>query len=282
MLGGVMEQTMKISTSTSVLTNFLLKEAVDRVVSIGFDGIDVWCGRPHLYRQDYSGDHIRTLGGKIKTAGLRIVSVMPAFFRYPYSITSPLKTVCDDSVRYMMDCIDNARVIGAESVLVVPIKSLADQTPAEAREIFVKNLAKICEYAESKDMFLNIEVLTPKLSGFVSKTEQAVQIIQEIGSDKLGVVLDTGHLNLSGESVESAIETAGELLKQMHINDNNGIEQQNAIPGEGNIDFAQVGNLLEKHGYTGYLTLELGAHYSFDPEPALGAALEKTKELMSK
>ena len=271
---------MKVSTSTSVLANYLLEDAVDEVISLGFEGVDIWCGRPHLYRQDYAKDHVRMLGEKIKARGLRIASVMPAFFRYPYSICSPLESINDDGVSYMMDCIDNARLVGAESVLVVPIKTIINQALDETRKAFIHNLAKICEYAESENMDLNIEVLTPKLSGFVSDTKQAARIIREIGSDRLGIVLDTGHLNLSGESAESAIETAGDMLKQVHINDNNGMEQQNAVPGEGNFDFASFAALLEKHGYKGIITLELGSHYSSAPVPVLGAALAATKKLM--
>ena len=272
---------MKISTSTSVLINYLLDEAVDKVVSLGFDGVDVWCGRPHLYRQDYSEDFVRDLGEKIRARGLNIASVMPAFFRYPYSLCSPLETVCDDSVCYMMDCIDNAKLIGAESVLVVPIKSLISQTLEDARKLFMQSLAKICDYAELKNMYLNLEVINPGLSGFCCETKQAVRIIREIGSGKLGIAIDTGHLNLSGENAGDAIGTAGELLKQVHINDNNGAEQQNAVPGEGNFNFTKFSGLLKESGYTGLLTLELGGHYASDPEPALRTALAATGELMS-
>ena len=271
---------MKISTSTSVLVNYLLEDAIDKVISLGFEGVDVWCGRPHLYRQDYLNPHILALKDKFIAKGLKAASVMPAFFRYPYSLCSPLTTIIDDSIRYMTDCIDNAKLIGAESVLVVPIKNLIGQTLEEARGIFMKNLFVICDYAESQNMRLDIEVINPGLSDFLCETKQAVQIIQEIGSDNLGIVLDTGHLNLSGENAETAIETAGELLKQVHINDNNGIDQQNAIPGKGNFDFAGFSRLLKKYGFTGCLSLELGWHYSFDPEPILSAAIAATKELM--
>ena len=176
--------------------------------------------------------------------------------------------------------IDNAKLIGAESVLVVPLKGLLNQTQEEARRIFMQNLAVVCDYAESQNMSLNLEVLYPKLSDFLSETKQAVRIIREIGSDRLGVVLDTGLLNLSGESAESAVGTAGELLRQVHINDNNGAEHQSAAPGKGNIDFAGFGRVLKRNNYEGFLSLELGWHYSFDPEPVLSGALAETRRLM--
>jgi len=205
---------------------------------------------------------------------------MPAFFRYPFSLSSPLESICNDSVLYMMDCVDNAELIGAEAVLVVPSNNLFGQTPSEARKIFIRNLAKLCEYADLKGIRLSIEVLNPKLSSFVYEAKQSVEIIREIGADNLGVTLDTGHLNLSGEDAESALDNVGELLWHVHINDNDAKEQQNAVPGDGNFDFARFKHLLNKHGYTGFLSLELGWHYSFNPDPVLNRAISVTKEFM--
>jgi len=266
---------MKISTATSILVNYPFKDAVDAVVKTGFDGVDIWCGRPHMYRHDYSDTFIEELGNSIRSRGLRIVSVMPAFFRYPFSLTNPVQAIRDDSINYMKECAANAKRIGAQSVLVVPISNLRGQTREEARGLFIQNLAKVCDYAEQMNIRLDIEVLNPLITGFLYETKQAVQIIRELGlgHDKAGIVLDTGHLNISGENVKSALETAGDMLKLIHINDNNTKEMQSAAPGEGCFNFEDLGRLLKDTNYTGFLSLELGWQYSFDPVPVLEKAL---------
>jgi sugar phosphate isomerase/epimerase len=86
-------------------------------------------------------------------------------------------------------------------------------------------------------------------------------------------------LNLSGENIEFALDCAGEKLVQVHVNDNNSIEQQNAVPTEGNFDFTNFRNLLNRIGYSGFLTLELGWPYSFDPDPVLKKALSISRSL---
>jgi len=179
----------------------------------------------------------------------------------------------------MKDCIDNAILINAESVLIVPTSSLFFQTQEDARKIFIQNLAKICDYADSKKMLLNLEVLSHKVAGFVFEMRQAVQIIRELGTSNMGIVLDTGHLNLAGESIESALDTAGELLKQVHINDNNSVDQTNSVPGDGNFDFVKLNRLLKNNDYNGVITLELGGQYSSNPEHALSTAIVATKAL---
>ena len=270
---------MKVSTATSVLVNYSFKEAIDAVVETGFDGVDIWCGRPHMYRQDYSDEIIKDLGNSIRSRGLHIVSVMPAFFRYPFSLVSSVQSISDDSINYMKDCIANAKRIGAQSVLVVPISFLHGQTNDEARHVFMQSLAKVCAYAEQMDIRLDFEVLNPHITGFLYETKQAVQIIRELGCAKAGIVIDTGHLNLSGENVESALETAGDMIHQIHINDNNAKEMQNNIPGEGCFNFDAMNKILSDYKFTGFLSLELGWQYSFDPVPVLEKALAVTKSI---
>jgi len=271
---------MNISTATSVFFNYLIPDAVEQVIEAGFDGIDIWCGRPHLYRQDYPPDTLIVMKQRLDQAGLAVVSLMPAFFRYPFSFSSPVDAIRDDSVAYMKACIDNALVMGAGHVLVVPSHSLHGQTTGDARKSFIDSLGKVCEYAEQKKMKLGIEIVYPQLSDYMHSSRDAMQVIRELGSSALGVVIDSGHLNLSGENLETVLNNLGDLLLQVHVNDNDGKQQQNAIPGEGVIDFGGLVNLLRKFGYDGFLTLELGWGYTFDPLPAAREALARVRNFL--
>ena len=270
---------MKVSTVTSVLVNYPLNTAIDKVISIGFDGVDIWCGRPHLYRHDLSENAVSALGEKIRKSGLDIVTVMPAFYRYPYSLSSSIESICKDSIGYMKDCIDNAKLIGADNVLIVPMSRLLDQTPAEAKRMFVRNLAEVCDYAEQKHIGLCLEILKPPSCNFITKTQDAIDILNELNSDNLGLVLDSGEMNLSGESFESALALAADSIINIHINDNDGVNDTNSIPGEGNFSFSALQDTLKKYNYDGYLSLELGYHYSSDPVAALSKAIAATREI---
>jgi sugar phosphate isomerase/epimerase len=177
-----------------------------------------------------------------------------------------------DSISYMKDCIDNAVLIGAKQVLVVPSRSLHGQTTGDSRSRFIDSLAQVSEYAEQKALKLGLEIVYPGLSDYMSSSEDALGVIQAVGSGCLGVVLDTGHLHLSGEDPESALKALGGLLLQVHVNDNDSKQQQNAIPGDGSFEFPGFIQLLHRYGYDGFLSLELGWNYSFDPFPAVREA----------
>ena len=76
---------------------------------LGYDGISVWGGRPHMYRQDLHAqlpEMTRSVGRVLYGS----VPVVPAQFRYPSLLASANERVRRESVRYIMDNADNARV----------------------------------------------------------------------------------------------------------------------------------------------------------------------------
>jgi protein FrlC len=268
---------MKTSTATSVFVNYQIHDAIDLIIQAGFEGVDFWCGRPHIYRRDLSPETLQQLRDKMEKSNLAPVSLMPAFFRYPYSLSSPNEVVHRDSIAYVRDCIDNAVLLGARQVLIVPTHSLRGQSTADARQRYLDSLAELSVHAEQKGVRLGLEIVYPNLSDYMSTTEDALGVIQAVGSSCLGVVLDTGHLNLSGEDPAGALRNLGELLLQVHVNDNDARQQQNAIPGDGSFDFTGFIRLLRRYHYDGFLSLELGWTYSFDPYPAISAARDRVR-----
>lgn len=266
---------MKISTATSVFVNYQLPDAVAAIAQAGFEGVDIWCGRPHLYRRDHPPEVLEQLKEQLAGHGLTPVSLMPAFFRYPYSLSSPVIAIRQDSVQYVIETIENAVMVGCNQVLIVPSHSLQGQTTHDARRRYLISLAPICQVAEEKNVMLGLEIVYPGLSDYMCSSQDAMAAIDDLRSPSLGVVIDTGHLNLSGEDTERVIQNLGHHLLQVHVNDNDGRQQQNLIPGEGTYDFPRLIQLLGEVGYTGFLSLELGWTYTFDPVPAVSEALKR-------
>jgi protein FrlC len=264
---------MKFSTATSVFVNYPIRDAIDQVINAGFDGIDLWCGRPHLYRKDYSKLQILDFRKVLDDHGVLPVSLMPAFFRYPYSLSSPVDAIRLDSINYVKECIENCCLIGAKQVLIVPTPSLHGQSLEDSRNRFYDSLNQIAPLAEKSGVFLGIEVLYKNLSEYMCSSSDAINAIQTLGYSCLKVVLDTGHINLSGEDFDSALSNLGDLVIQIHVNDNDGKQQQNAIPGSGTFNFSSLAGILKKNNYEGFLSLELGWNYSFNPEPAVRESL---------
>jgi protein FrlC len=269
---------MRIATATSVVFQHTIQDAIRLIASIGFDGVDIWGGRPHVYRQDLTTEELAHLRRLIADHGLSVVSFMPAFYRYPHSLSNPNLRVREDSIDYMRQCTDNAAILGAGIVLVVPDHSLHGQTREDALGRFTESMDVVARYASQYDLMLGIEVLYYDETDFVNSADDALSIIDQLGHKNIGVVLDTGTLNLSQESPETILAKLGDLVLQVHVNDNaGGHEQQNLIPGEGTYDFRSLIRALREHDYSGFLSAELTKSYAQDPEPALRTTLERLR-----
>ena len=94
-------------------------------------------------------------------------------------------------------------------------------------------------------------------------------VIDEVGSDILGICLDTGHLNLVKTSTQREfILKAGKRLKALHIANNDGTEDQHLGPfTRGSVDFFEVVKALREIGYDGIFNYEIGGESGYCPVP---------------
>jgi sugar phosphate isomerase/epimerase len=143
-----------------------------------------------------------------------------------------------------------------------------------------ESVDEVARYAAQYDLKLGIEILYEDETDLVTTSDDALAMIHELGYNNLGVVLDTGALNLCAESAQEIVTRLGELLLQVHVNDNHGEKQQNLIPGEGTYDFPALIQVLRQHGYSGFLSAELSREYSDDPAPPLRTTAERMRAWM--
>jgi protein FrlC len=265
---------MKIGISTGVYANYPLDETTQRIAAAGYDGIDYWGGRPHVYRSDFDAGALRAQRRLAESLGLAAPSLLPAFFRYPHSLTSPNETAWLDSIGYVEKCIENAALLGAPIVLLVPTMSLHGQPKADAWERLVRAVDGLCRYARPRGVMLGVEVVNRFVSDLIVRAADVVPLLEQVPHANLGAVLDTGHMNLVDEPYETAIALLGDRLLQVHINDNDGTQQQNLVPGDGSFDFARLLAALRAARFDGYLTVELSYHFIFDPDPAAQRSAE--------
>lgn len=273
---------MKLGLASGVYLNYPLELAVEHIARAGYDTLDIWSGRPHVYRRDYGPSELFDLRQRIADYGMLVSSFLPAFHRYPYTLSSPSDTVRADSIQYMKECMDNAVLLGAPILLIVPERSLRGQKVEDAWDRLLDSIAQICAHTEQHEIILGLEVVNHYVSDMVTTSADAMKVLDEVDHEKLGVVIDTGHMNLSTETIQEAIGLPGEKLLQVHVNDNDGVHQQNLIPGDGSFDFDELIHELRSVAYKGVLTAELGYHYTFDPDPAAVSTFERMRTYLER
>jgi D-psicose/D-tagatose/L-ribulose 3-epimerase len=169
----------------------------------------------------------------------------------------PDPVIQEAGITYLNHLIDAAAAWGAK-VVAGPLYSAVgrqwQQTPAMRREDLArtaKNLRISADHAESKGVKLALEPLNRFETSFINLTEQALELVDLIGSPVVGVMMDTFHANIEEKSLGKAIEMAGDKLIHMHANEND-----RGVPGSGHVAWNEVGPALKKVNYSGALVIE--------------------------
>ena len=90
----------------------------------------------------------------------------------------------------------------------------------------------------------------------LSETHVLADLIREIDSPYLKMTFDTGHANLFPGSIGDKIRYAGDLIKILHVHDNDGTADQHLNPYKGNIEWSDFAEALYDVGFSGVLNLE--------------------------
>jgi protein FrlC len=272
---------MKIGITSFVYYNFPLDEALRRIAAAGFQGVDIWGGRPHAYRCDLDQADIHALQGLLADLGLALPSFIPAQFRYPTSLCSPSERIRGDSIAYIQDGIRLAAALGCNLISVCPGHSLHGQGTLRAWDQLRRSLQALCDFAADHGARLALEPADGYETDLVQTADQALRLLGEVARNNLGVVLDVGHCHVVGESPAEVVQRLGPLLFHVHVDDNFGQRDQHLVPGDGNIDFGPILAALVQAGYDGFLSAELGWDYTLDPDPAVARTAAYLQSFLS-
>jgi sugar phosphate isomerase/epimerase len=105
-------------------------------------------------------------------------------------------------------------------------------------------------------------------------------LLEQIGHENLGLLLDVGHCLLSQEDPATVIGSANKRLFYLHLDDNDGVSDLHwpLLTGRLTQDMLRATlDSLGTQGYAGALSLEFRAQHA---EPA--AALQRGRELLEK
>ena len=268
---------MKFAQSSFIYFNYPLQEAIRRLGQIGYQGIEIWGGRPHAYRHDLD-DELDELVALLDRFEMTVPNFIPAQFRYPTVLCSLNETVRQDSVGYIQDAIDNTLRLGSPFVSLCPGMTLFGEGLDRGWDQLRKSIRELLDYTEGKELVLLIEPAHAAESTLILTVEDGLRMIDDIGSERLGILLDTGHANVNGEDLAQVVASLKEVPFHIHIDDNHGEGDTHMIPGKGTIDFAPFANALREINYQGFVSAELGFQYTLDPDPAV----EETYTVLSR
>ena len=167
----------------------------------------------------------------------------------------------DDEQKTTMDycktVIDQMVVLDCPSMIgpVYSVVGRADAEPPEAQkqqwELVVKNLKELCKYAESKGRQICVEPLNRFETDFLNTCDQALKLINAVGSPAFKLHLDTFHMNIEEKNQAKAILKAGKLLGHFHA-----CGSDRGTPGSDHIDWKPIAAALKKIKYDRDVVIE--------------------------
>ncbi len=114
-------------------------------------------------------------------------------------------------------------------------------------------LGELLEYSADASFTICLENLIREFNTF----EDLWALINSAGG-RPGICLDTGHLNMNGGDCAEFVESAGSILKALHVSDSIGAGCDHMLPyGAGDADWKKFMRALKRIGYNGLFNFEV-------------------------
>ena len=189
-----------------------------------------------------------------RKAGLPIHSVMnQEHWRSPLSSADP--AVVEKSLEGMRTSLRNARLWGADTVLLVPAVVNPETTYGQAWERSQRQIRKLIPLAEELKIVIGIEEVWNK---FLLSPLEFARYVDEFQSPWIRAYFDVGNVAISGYP-QDWIRTLGKRIVKLHIKDfafRKRVAEFTPLL-EGEIDWGAVHAALAEIGYGGTATVEL-------------------------
>ncbi len=114
-----------------------------------------------------------------------------------------------------------------------------------------ESMKQVLKVAENEGVMICVEAVNRFESPLLNTAKEALRYLKMVGSDRLGILLDTYHMNIEEDSIGDAIRLAGDKLKHFHTGENN-----RNIPGRGHLNWDEIFQALKEIGYKGRIVSE--------------------------
>ena len=150
--------------------------------------------------------------------------------------------------------IEYAKALGVKQLNCLAGKIPANVGAALVQETFISNL----RYAAAELKKANIKLLIEPINTFdipgfyLSKTQQALDILNEVGSDNLYIQYDIYHAQRMEGELCKTLETNLSKIAHIQLADNPGRNE----PGTGEINYVHLFQFIDSIGYKGWIGCE--------------------------
>lgn len=224
-----------------------LETNLAHIASLGYKGVELAIRDSRLVDSNHLDELIRKYNLKVPAIGTG-----QAWGEEGLSFTDPNPTVRRDAIERIKSHIPTASRFGAVIIIGLIrgiVKAGVDQT--QAMDWLVDALRECSEAARPHNIRLALEPINRYETTLINTTAQGLELIENVGADNFGLLLDTFHMNIEEPIIEDSIHQCGDKIFHFHIADSN-----RWYPGAGHLNFKSIVKSLIDTGYTGWVSGE--------------------------
>lgn len=260
-----------------------LAEDVAAYRELGVGAIGVWLHKLERPTMDsfwfpeteLSPKVVEDARARIATAGLRVSHVLLAG-----PLTQPDDEARRGRIEHALHALSVAEALDAACLVVIPGR-LYGQSYAQAEEFAVSALSEILDRSSSLAPPVALEPVTDV--DFAHTIDLALDLVERVGSRRIGVYLDTYHAWQLGTDPEPSIERCAGKILGVHVADLRRLSDGTIreLPGDGELRLVETLKAIERTGYRGSYDVELlGYRIDAPPEDVLARSVHEMEALL--
>jgi len=221
---------------------------VGEMAALGYDAVELAIRDPNLLDQ-------RTVTEVLSRHGLPLAAIGTgqAYGEEGLSFTHPDGDIRRRAVQRIKDQIAFAAPHSAIIIIgLIRGRTQPGVQRAQAWRWMRDALAACADDAARHGVRLVVEAINRYETDLVCTAAEGLALLNELGADNLGLLLDTFHMNIEEASMYDSIRQAGKRLFHFHVADSN-----RWYPGAGHTDFPGILATLREIGYDGYVSGEM-------------------------
>ncbi|MED3648121.1 2-keto-myo-inositol isomerase [Halalkalibacterium halodurans] len=184
---------------------------------------------------------------------------------------------------------ETAKALNIPYVVAVPLVTEEKILKSEIKRSCVNVLTELSEIAKTYGVKVALEFIGhPQCT--VNTFGQAYEIVEAVGRDNIGLVLDCFHFHAMGSNISDLEKADISKIFILHMDDTEDFpvsfltDEDRVWPGHGAINLDQMLSILKEKGYSGAVSVELfrPEYYQLSAEEAIKTAKDTTVEVVSK
>lgn len=220
---------------------------IAKIAGMGYDGVELAIRNPELTDAE-------DLMSVVANHGLDIpaIGTGQAWGEEGLSYTDPDPAIRAAAIQRTRSHIPLAARTGAV-VIIGLLRGIVKTgvSHEQAMDWLVEALKQCCAAAQPHGVRIALEPINRYETTLINNAYQGMELLERIGADNMGLLLDTFHMNIEEPVIEESIRACGNRVFHFHVADSN-----RWYPGAGHLDFKSILKTLFDSGFQGYVSGE--------------------------